>query len=168
LDKTLNTNVSYLVMDVDGTLTDGKIYIGENGEMMKAFDVKDGYAIKEMLPQYAITPVIISGRTSKITGIRAKELGVHLVFLGYSDKLSMLELIASETSTAFEEIAYIGDDISDLECIKRCGVSACPADAAEEVKSCVDYVTEKLGGDGAVREFVEHLIGLNKKLKNQR
>ena len=156
----LKSNIQYLVMDVDGTLTDGKLYMGENGEMMKVFDAKDGYAIKEMLPQYGITPIFISGRSSKIAGARAKELGVHLAFLGYDDKLSMLELIAFDTSTPFEEIAYIGDDISDLKCIRKCGIGACPADAAEEVRNCADYVTEKSGGDGAVREFIEHIIKL--------
>jgi len=105
-----------------------------NSEMMKAFDVKDGYAIHEMLPEYGITPVIITGRESKIVEGRAKELGVTHIFQGIKDKLSFLKKFTAENSVTIEEIAYIGDDISDLECLKICGIGGCPADAADEVK----------------------------------
>jgi 3-deoxy-D-manno-octulosonate 8-phosphate phosphatase (KDO 8-P phosphatase) len=100
--------VKLLVMDVDGTLTDGKIYMGESGEIMKAFDVKDGCAIHTLLPKYGITPVMITGRQSKITENRAKELGVKMLFQGVGNKLPLLEKLAADSGVTLEEIAFIG------------------------------------------------------------
>ena len=146
--------IKLLVMDVDGTLTDGKIYMGENGEVMKAFNVKDGYAIAHMLPEMEIIPVIITGRKSKIVENRAKELGIIELYQGVGDKLAQLKKVAEKYNAAPEEIAYIGDDLNDLACIEYCGLTACPADAVEEVKQKVTYVCNKNGGEGAVREFI--------------
>ena len=147
--------IKLLVMDVDGTLTDGKIYMGENGEVMKAFNVKDGYAIAHMLPEMGIIPVIITGRKSKIVENRAKELGITELYQGVGDKLTQLKIVAEKYNAAPEQIAYIGDDLNDLECIDYCGVTACPADAVEEVKRVVTYVCKHNGGDGAVRGFIK-------------
>jgi len=158
----LNSHIKMFVMDVDGTLTDGKIYIGENGEVMKAFSVKDGYAIHEMLPEHGIMPVIITGRQSKIVENRAKELGVELLFQGVKDKLTLLRKIVAENAITLDEAAYIGDDINDLDCIKACGFSGCPADAVSEVKKSVDYVSVVFGGAGAVRDFAEHILSKRK------
>jgi 3-deoxy-D-manno-octulosonate 8-phosphate phosphatase (KDO 8-P phosphatase) len=155
------TTIKLFVMDVDGTLTDGKIYIGDAGEFMKAFYAKDGLAIREMLPAHGITPVIITGRNSAIVENRARELGVKLLFQGVSDKLALLEKFAANRGLALEEIAYIGDDINDLACIAACGFGACPADATDEVKRHADYVSAKLGGAGAVRDFAERVIKHN-------
>lgn len=147
-------SIKLLVMDVDGTLTDGRIYIGAQGEVMKAFDVRDGYAIAQILPQLGITPAIITGRSSEIVQQRAKELGITLLYQGVSDKLDQLKQIAEERHIAAGEIAYIGDDLNDLDSIRYCGCTACPGDAVEEVKACVTYVCQKEGGRGAVREFI--------------
>lgn len=146
--------IKLFVMDVDGTLTDGKIYMGENGEVMKAFNVKDGYAIAHMLPEMEIIPVIITGRKSKIVENRAKELGITELYQGVGDKLTQLKMVAEKYNAAPEQIAYIGDDLNDLACIEYCGLTACPADAVEEVKQKVTYVCNKNGGEGAVREFI--------------
>jgi len=154
-------SIKLFVMDVDGTLTDGKIYIGEAGEIMKAFDIKDGYAIHVLLPENGITPVIITGRESIIVENRARELGVELVFQGVKDKLALLKRIAAENTVTLDEIAYIGDDINDLECITACGVSACPADAIESVREKVDFIPKNNGGSGAVRGFAEYVIRRN-------
>ena len=151
--------IKLLVMDVDGTLTDGKIYMGENGEVMKAFNVKDGYAIAHMLPEMGIVPVIITGRKSKIVENRAKELGITELYQGVGDKFAQLKIVAEKYNATPEKIAYIGDDLNDLACIEYCGLTACPADAVEEVKRKVTYVCKKNGGEGAVREFItEQLI----------
>jgi ribulose-phosphate 3-epimerase len=150
--------IRYLVMDVDGTLTDGKIYMGDNGEAMKAFDIKDGYALHELLPQNGITPVILTGRQSPIVENRARELGVKLVFQGVKDKLPLLKKFAADNALTPDEIAYIGDDENDLECIKYCGIGACPADAANAVKRNADYISANQGGSGAVRDFAEWII----------
>ena len=144
-------------MDVDGTLTDGKIYMGENGEVMKAFNVKDGYAIAHMLPEMGIIPVIITGRKSKIVENRAKELGITELYQGVGDKLAQLKIVAEKYNAAPEEIAYIGDDLNDLECIEFCGVTACPVDVVEKVKKTVNLVCNKKAGEGAVRDFIENI-----------
>ena len=150
--------IKLLVMDVDGTLTDGKIYIGAQGELMKAFDVRDGYAIAHMLPAAGITPVIITGRISQIVEARAQELNIRELYQNVSDKLEQLKEVAEKYKVRPEEIAYIGDDLNDLECICYCGMTACPGDAAEEIKQQVQYVCDHEGGCGAVREFISRLI----------
>jgi 3-deoxy-D-manno-octulosonate 8-phosphate phosphatase (KDO 8-P phosphatase) len=145
-------------MDVDGTLTDGKMYIGANGDVMKAFDVKDGYAIHEMLPTHGIKPIIITSKQSSVVEYRARDLGVELVFQGVVNKAALLKKVATDIGVALDEIAYFGDDINDLDCIRVCGLGGCPADAIDEVKACVDFVSNKNGGSGAVRDFVEYII----------
>ena len=142
-------------MDVDGTLTDGGIYIGNNGEMMKRFDVKDGYAIHDILPQMGIIPFVITGRKSEIVLKRCQELGIKRVVQGCTDKLSILCTIMETEKIVAEEIAYIGDDLNDLDCMSIVGVAGCPSDAVEEIKEVADYVAKHKGGNGAVREFVE-------------
>jgi ribulose-phosphate 3-epimerase len=151
--------IRFFVTDVDGTLTDGKIYMGENGEAMKAFDIKDGYAIHELLPQNGITPVIITGRQSLIVEKRARELGVELVFQGVKDKLPLLQKFAADNALTPDEIAYIGDDANDVDCIKFCGIGACPADAVSLVKENADFISANPSGSGAVRDFAEWIIG---------
>ena len=148
-------SIKMLVMDVDGTLTDGHIYIGPEGEMMKAFHVQDGYAIAHILPQKSIVPVIITGRCSKIVERRAEELKIVHLHQGVADKLAKLKEVATALEVAANEIAYIGDDVNDLDCIHYCGLTACPADAVPVVREAVRYICSRNGGNGAVREFVE-------------
>lgn len=148
--------IKMLVMDVDGTLTDGKIYMGSDGEVFKAFDVKDGYAIAH-LHEAGIIPVIITGRKSKIVENRAKELNIKEVYQGVSDKFEKLKEVAKDNGVLLEEVAYIGDDLNDLDCMGICGLSACPNDAIDEVTSNVDFKCNKNGGYGAVREFIEYI-----------
>lgn len=151
-------SIKMLVMDVDGTLTDGHIYIGAEGEMMKAFHVQDGYAIAHILPEKGIVPVIITGRSSKIVEKRAAELKITHLHQGISDKLSKLKEVAASLGISAEEIAYIGDDVNDLDCILYCGLTACPADAVPVVRKAVDYICERNGGSGAVREFIDKFV----------
>lgn len=151
-------SIKMLVMDVDGTLTDGCIYTSGSGELMKAFHVRDGYAIAHILPTANIVPVIITGKSSEIVKKRASELKITEVHQGISDKLPKLKEIANTYGLAPKEIAYIGDDVNDLECISFCGTSACPADAMEAVIAACDYVCRQNGGRGAVREFVDWLL----------
>ena len=150
--------IKLFVMDVDGTLTDGHIYYGANGEVMKAFHVRDGYAIAYTLPEKGIVPVIITGKSSDIVRNRAAELKIPEVHQGVSDKLTKLKEIAVKYDVAPDEIAYIGDDTNDLDCIAYCGVTACPADAMDEVIEAVEYVCRHDGGRGAVREFADWVM----------
>ena len=149
--------IKMLVMDVDGTLTDGRIYMGNAGEQMKAFNAKDGYAIANMLPQMGIIPVIITGRASSIVQNRARELHITELFQGIGDKLMTLRQVAERYHLQPEEIAYMGDDLNDLECMHFCGYTACPRDAAGALTRYVDFVSRYDGGSGAVREFIEKL-----------
>lgn len=149
--------IKLLVMDVDGTLTDGKINIGENGELFKSFSVKDGHGINRILPQCGIKPVIITNRRSKIVEYRAAELHIEFLFQGVGDKLSVLTKLLEEEKLSFAECAFIGDDINDMECMRKCGLCACPQDAAKEVKAIAQYISPKKGGDGAVRDFIEYI-----------
>ena len=150
--------IKLFVMDVDGTLTDGHIYYGANGEVMKAFHVRDGYAIAHTIPAKGIIPVIITGKTSEIVRKRAAELKIPEVHQGISDKLAKLKDIAAKYNAVPDEIAYIGDDVNDLDCIAYCGVTACPADAMDEVIAAVEYVCRHDGGRGAVREFADWVM----------
>lgn len=149
--------IKVLVMDVDGTLTDGHIYISAQGEVMKSFDVKDGYAIKHILPELGIVPVIITGRESDIVKRRAKELDVSELYQGIADKNAILCILSEKYEAMPEEIAYIGDDLNDLSCIVLCGLSACPSDAIDEIKQKVKYICKNAGGRGAVREFIDYI-----------
>ena len=149
-------SIKMLVMDVDGTLTDGKIYIGPQGEVMKAFNIKDGYGIVQFIKSGKI-PVIITGRKSEIVRRRAEELGITELYQGVEDKLSQLKKVAEKYGLSAEEIAYIGDDMNDVACMEYCGVTACPADAFIDVYNASDYKCKKVAGEGAVREFIEWL-----------
>ena len=150
--------IKFLVMDVDGTLTDGKIYVSPSGEAMKAFNIKDGCGIHDILIPAGITPVIITGRTSEIVMNRCKELGITEVYQGVRDKIGKLKEITDD----LKAVAYIGDDINDLSCMKPIkdagGIVGCPADAVNSVQDMADYVAPHNGGDGAVRDFIEWLM----------
>lgn len=150
--------IKYLAMDVDGTLTDGKIYMGMDGEACKAFDVKDGCGIHDIAIPNGIIPIIITGRKSEIVSRRCKELEIINVYQGVKDKLNVLSKITAD----FSEIAYIGDDINDLQCMTKVkqegGLVGCPNDAVIEVKNISDFISEYNGGAGAVRQYIEYLI----------
>ena len=150
--------IKMLVIDVDGTLTDGKIYMGASGEVMKAFSVKDGLMISR-LGNFEIVPVIITGRSSDILVNRCKELKITEIYQGIDNKKESLKEIIKKYQYCLEEVAYIGDDINDLECMVYCGLKGCPKDAANEVRAIADFVSSKNGGNGAVREFIEYIIG---------
>lgn len=143
------------VMDVDGTLTDGKIYMSANGEIMKAFHVRDGYGIANVLKEKGIQTAIITGRKSEIVEQRAKELKIDYVYQGVRDKLSCLKKLVGEIGCTTKEVVYVGDDVNDLDCISEVGLSCCPNDAHERVKEKVKLITQANGGNGAIREIID-------------
>lgn len=152
-------NIKCLIMDVDGTLTDGKIYMGNDGEKFKAFDIKDGYGIANILKENNIVPVILTGRQSKIVENRANELGIKYIYQGVSNKLEKIDQIVKELNIELTNVAYIGDDNNDLPCIEYInnnnGLTACPNDASKTIKERVNYVANLGGGKGAVREIID-------------
>lgn len=152
-------------MDVDGTLTDGKIYLGNDGELFKAFDIKDGYGIREILTSFGIKPVIITGRISEILIQRCHELNIIDIFQGIDSKEETLKSYLSESGYTFKNVAYIGDDMNDFACMQLIksngGIIGCPYDAVEQVVNISDFVSDKHGGNGAVRDFIEWIVALN-------
>jgi 3-deoxy-D-manno-octulosonate 8-phosphate phosphatase (KDO 8-P phosphatase) len=152
-------------MDVDGTLTDGKIYMGAKGEMMKAFDIKDGYGIHDILPQIGITPIIITGRSSSIVQNRCKELGITLLYQGVSDKVGKLKEILLEQGGDPSEVAYAGDDLNDFQSMlyvkNNGGLVGVPNDACQQVKNIASFIATSNGGNGAVRDFVDYLFSIS-------
>ena len=136
--------------------------MGTEGELCKVFDVKDGYGIHDILPQYGIVPVIITGRTSKIVENRAVELGIVEIYQGVKDKAVLMKQLMDKYGCPINSIAYIGDDLLDLPCmqivIESGGVVGCPADAVRRVREIASYVCQRGGGDGAVREFIAWLL----------
>lgn len=154
--------IKLLCMDVDGTLTDGRLYIGAEGEVAKAFDVKDGYAIGNILPSAGIMPVVITGRRSRLVERRCEELNITELHQGVSDKATCLKSIVSKIHLSLSEVAYFGDDLNDLSCMKEVaaagGVVGCPSDACEEVKAVAHFISIRSGGRGAAREFIDWLV----------
>jgi len=149
--------IDLLVLDVDGCMTDGKIVYTNSGDELKAFNVKDGFAIvawKRLGKKLAI----ITGRTSKVVEIRAKELGVDYLYQKVKRKDEKIKELSQESSIPLSSIAAIGDDLNDYRLLKKVGLSFVPADAVEEVKGIADVVLSKKGGEGAVREMIEYLL----------
>lgn len=156
--------IKLLLMDVDGVLTDGKLYYTERGEEIKVFNVRDGLGIK-MLQKVGIKTGVISGRNSKPLINRLKELGVEEIHLGYNEKLPLLENIISRNSLSYEEVAFIGDDYVDVPVLKKVGFPISVNDAPDLVKKVALYVTKANGGNGAVREAIEYLLELRGELE---
>ena len=138
-------------------LDDGGIYRGNNGEELKRFNVKDGYAIVNA-QKLGIEFGIITGRKSELVEIRSNELKIKYLYQGISEKTVILEEIMQKTGLKKEEIAYMGDDLNDILIMKQSGLTGAPKDAADEVIQIADFVSEKNGGSGAVREFVEYIL----------
>lgn len=157
--------IKMLVLDVDGTITDGKIYMTSQGEILKAFNVKDGLGIVKLYSK-GIIPVLITGRKSAIVERRAKELCITEIYQGVENKVELLKQIVEKYKYEFNEVAYIGDDENDIESMKLCGIVGCPADAIDSVSKIADFICQKNGGDGAVREFIEYLLLINNKESN--
>jgi 3-deoxy-D-manno-octulosonate 8-phosphate phosphatase (KDO 8-P phosphatase) len=150
-------DIRLLLLDVDGVMTDGGIIYDANGLETKAFNVKDGHGIK-MLQRYDIQVGIITGRTSLVVDIRAKELGIDLVYQGALRKLVCYDDIKQKTGLDDGQIAYMGDDVIDVPVMRRVAFAAAPADALPEARNCAHYVTSLAGGRGAVREVCDLIL----------
>ena len=145
------------IFDVDGVLTDGRIYVGEAGEVFKAFSTLDGHGLK-LLAAGGIEPVIISGRDSPALRRRVAELGLARAVYGAHDKLAAAEALLAALGLAWDEVAAIGDDWPDLPLLRRAGFACAPPGAHVEVRAVVHHVTEAAAGHGAAREFCDLLL----------
>jgi 3-deoxy-D-manno-octulosonate 8-phosphate phosphatase (KDO 8-P phosphatase) len=157
----LAAGVKVLLMDVDGVLTDGRLYLvpDANGNMVetKGFDSQDGIALR-WLTWFDIKTGVISGRESPATATRASQVGMSWVFQGHIEKVPLFERILAEAKVQPTEIAYVGDDLTDVVIMRRAGLSFATANARPEVKHSAMAVTEAVGGSGAVREVIELLL----------
>lgn len=149
--------VRLFLVDVDGVLTDGGIVFDGDGREIKRFHVRDGHGIK-MLQRAGVEVGIITGRTSEVVSIRAKELGIAIVRQGSTDKVAVWREILSEKNLSPRETSYVGDDIVDVPLLKEVGFSAAVSDAEEYVREAADFVSSRPGGNGAVREIIEFLL----------
>lgn len=149
--------IKLIVLDVDGTLTDGGIYYDSQGNEVKRFDVKDGLGIKVGIAA-GLEFAVITGRESPMVERRVKELGIQHLLSGIQMKLPVLKQLLVELQLCPDEVCYIGDDLNDLECMEYVGVAACPADAAEEIKAISQFVADRRGGYGAVKSCIKALL----------
>ena len=149
--------IKLLLLDVDGVLTDGSILLDNQGNEIKAFNVRDGHGIK-LAQRAGIVIGIITGRKSEVVNIRAKELGIQEVHQGAHDKIVVYESILAKYGVKDDEVAYMGDDVVDLDILKRVGVAATVADCDPSVRPHVDLITKACGGRGAVRELINLIL----------
>jgi len=149
--------IDHIIFDVDGTLTDGGIIISSNGVESKQFQAKDGLLVRQM-PNLGFKTMIITGRDSELTVIRAKDLRISEIFQGVTDKVPVLQEYLEKHGVSGQRFAYIGDDLNDYAVMQLCGFKACPADATREIRELCDYVSPVKAGKGAVRDICEFLL----------
>jgi 3-deoxy-D-manno-octulosonate 8-phosphate phosphatase (KDO 8-P phosphatase) len=145
------------IFDVDGVLTDGRLYIGEQGETVKAFATLDGHGLK-LLQQVGITPIVITGRDSPAVRRRVADLGLGHAVFGAQDKLAAAQALLQSLDVAWPDVAAMGDDWPDLALLTRAGLACAPAQAHAEVKAVAHLVTQAAGGQGAARELCDLLL----------
>lgn len=162
--KTKAQKIKLAVFDVDGVMTDGRLYFLSDGTEFKTFNTLDGLGIK-MLMKIGIETAIITGRSSNVVENRAKSLGIQYYYHGREDKLIALDELLAKTKYHYEEVAYLGDDLPDLSAIRKVGVGMATANANDFVKHHALAVTQAKGGEGAVREFCELILSARGQLE---
>jgi 3-deoxy-D-manno-octulosonate 8-phosphate phosphatase (KDO 8-P phosphatase) len=154
--------IKLVLLDVDGTLTDGGLYYGEDGKQQKRFHVKDGMMIHRLITRYGMQFGLISGGDAPgIVERRAQILGIQRVYVGKRPKVEVTQEWLTEMNLKLENLVFLGDDVNDLPLLRMAGISACPADAPAAVKREVQLILNTPGGQGCVRELMEDLLGYN-------
>jgi len=153
--------IELIVLDVDGTLTDGKITYTNSGDETKSFDVADGLAIATWTKKLGKKAAIITGRTSQIVERRAKELSIEHFHQGVHNKDEVLESILKAENLSWNQVAAIGDDLNDFKMLKKAGISFTPANGSKYIKEIVNVQCNSFGGSGAVKEMIEYIIKEN-------
>lgn len=149
--------IQLVIFDVDGVLTDGRIFITDAGDEMKAFHARDGHGMK-LLKHAGLHTAIISGRNARCVEVRAQALDIGTLYQGVDDKGAVFEELLARLGLQAEQAAYIGDDIIDLPVMRRCGFAACVPEAPEAVRAHAHYICKLSGGHGAVREWCEMIL----------
>ena len=153
-----NKNIKFLVLDVDGVMTDGGMYYSNSGDEFKKFNTKDGMGIKLAIKQGIKIGFLSNGKNDALINNRAALLGVEFVYVGFDNKMKILKEWMTQLNLEYNHIAYIGDDINDAEVISHVGLSACPADAIKSIKEKVNIILTSKGGEGCVREFIDNYL----------
>lgn len=160
--KELMNNIDTFIFDVDGVLTDGKLHIASNGDLLRQMNVKDGYALKAAIDN-GFHVCIISGGKNGGVKTRLQNLGIDEVHLGIADKIEVFENYLKKHQIDAQNVLYMGDDIPDYWVMKKVGLPACPQDAVPEIKSICRYISHKKGGKGAVRDVLEQVMKVQNK-----
>ncbi|NTV84625.1 MAG: HAD-IIIA family hydrolase [Bacteroidales bacterium] len=155
--KELLKHITAFVFDYDGTLTDGTVILLDEGEPLRTANVRDGYAIQLAIKKGYHVAIISGGRSKSMTN-RFSMLKVRHVYLGIENKLDTLKEFMEGNGLKKENVLYLGDDIPDYHAMKYCGVAACPADAAEEIKAASHYISHYKGGEGCARDVIEQVL----------
>lgn len=155
---TENLDIKLLILDVDGTMTDGGMYFTENGDQFKKYNTKDGMAIKNITKKGIHVGIISHGHKTKVVKDRADLLGIQNVYVGREDKTTVLKEWCKEMNINLNQVAYIGDDINDTKVMQEVGISACPADSVRLIRNIADVILKRKGGDACVREFIDDYI----------
>jgi len=153
--------IKLIVLDVDGTLTNGQIIYDNNGNETKAFDVKDGMAIASWTKSFNLNAAIITGRNSTIVKKRADELGITHLYQGIHNKQEKIQEILDELNLTWANVACIGDDLNDYKMLKKAKIAFCPADAVQDIKDIANIICSSNGGCGAAREMIEYILKYN-------
>ncbi|MFN8396815.1 MAG: HAD-IIIA family hydrolase [Bacteroidia bacterium] len=153
-------DIKLLVLDVDGVLTDGGIYLTERGDEIKKFHARDGRGIVTAQKVGVEVAFLSGGRFPEAINLRAERLGIRRCYVGTEPKTAVLERWMAESGLTYKQVAHIGDDANDLDVLSRVGLSACPADAAPKNREVVDIILNLPGGQGCVREFIEEHLGI--------
>jgi 3-deoxy-D-manno-octulosonate 8-phosphate phosphatase (KDO 8-P phosphatase) len=154
----MNYNIKLLILDVDGTLTDGGIYIMEDGSQFKKFNSRDGMGIRLLIKAGIEVGIISNGKTGSMVQARADMLGMTRCYVGEQPKMEVLDGWLKEMNIGYEQVGMVGDDINDLPVMEKAGLSACPADAVRAVKDRADIVLQLKGGEGCVRELIDNYL----------
>ena len=149
--------IELVIFDVDGVMTDGSLFMGDDGQEYKAFNSLDGHGMR-MLQEGGINAAIITGRKSNVVEHRMKDLGITRVYQGYRDKIPAYEALISEVGLDIEQVAYVGDDVVDLPIMTRVGFAIAVQDAHPYVKKHAHWITQNVGGHGAVRDVCELIL----------
>jgi 3-deoxy-D-manno-octulosonate 8-phosphate phosphatase (KDO 8-P phosphatase) len=155
-------SISTFIFDVDGVLTDGSVQVTDNGQSLRTFNIKDGYAM-QLAVKKGYNLCIISGGDGIAMANRFHNLGISDVFLGAGDKVEIFKKYLIDKSITADEVLYMGDDIPDLKVMKLVGLSTCPADAVEEIKSISQFISPYNGGKTAVRDIIEKVMKVQHK-----
>jgi len=152
--------IKNFVFDVDGVFTDGSIVVDSNGNELRIFSTRDGIAVK-LASDKGYNICVISGGNNEGVRKRLNRLGVKNVFLGIDDKIKVFKDYLKENNIELEETSFMGDDLPDIKILEMVGLSCCPSDAAPEVRKIVDYISDKKGGNGCVRDLIEQVLAIH-------